>query len=234
MSYEASAHEAQMKILRHLLLRPSAGFSELQKQTTLASDHANFHVKKLLNEGYIEKLDTGKYVLTKVGKEYSNRMDTDDNSIEKQPKISVALMIENEAGQFLAQQRLKQPYYGFWGRPTGKIRWGETMLEAAARELDEETGLTAELSVGGFYHKMDYDKTTGELLEDKIFVLVYGTKPAGQLIIDGEGHHNEWLDDADMAVKDKVFESVPIITKLAKQNSANFMEKKYEYSKNEY
>jgi len=234
MSYEASAHEAQMKILRHLLLSPSAGFAELQKQTGLTSDHANFHIKKLVDVGYMHKDASDKYTLTRIGKEYANRMDTDDNVIEKQPKISVALIVENDEGKFLAQQRLKQPYYGFWGRPTGKIRWGETMEEAAARELMEETGLTAELSVAGFYHKMDYDRESGDLLEDKIFVLIYGKNPKGELVADDEGHHNEWLSDEDLAAKDKVFESVVKITKLARAGNANFMEHKYEYSNDEY
>lgn len=234
MSYEASAHAAQMQILRHLLLSPGAGFAELQKQTELTSDHFNFHIKKLVEEHFVEKRETGEYVLTRAGKEYANRMDTDDNVIEKQPKISVALIIENDKGEFLAQQRLKQPYYGFWGRPTGKIRWGEIMVEAATRELDEETGLTADLTVAGFYHKMDYDKDSGELLEDKIFVLIYGTNPQGELIVDGEGHHNEWMSDTDMNAKDKVFQSVPEITRMAQLNAANFMEHKYEYGSDEY
>ncbi len=234
MSYEASAHEAQMKILRHLLLSPHAGFAELQKKTELTSDHFNFHIKKLIDVGYIEKNDTNRYTLTRVGKEYSNRMDTDDNVIEKQPKLSVALIIENEYGEFLAQQRLKQPYFGFWGRPTGKIRWGETMIEAAERELLEETGLTANLTVAGFYHKMDYDRSSGDLLEDKVFVLIYGHKPRGTLIVDDEGHHNEWLHDDVMQTRGKVFQSVPEITTMAKINAANFMEHKYEYGNDEY
>lgn len=234
MSYEASAHEAQMKILRHLLLSPHAGFSELQKQTSLSSDHANFHIKKLVQEGYIQRNSDEKYILSRMGKEYANRMDTDDNVIEKQPKLSVALIIENENGKYLAQQRLKQPYYGFWGRPTGKIRWGEKFVEAAARELLEETGLTADLSVAGFYHKMDYDKETGDLLEDKVFVLVYGINPRGDLVVDDEGHHNEWLSDDELHERGKYFQSVPEITAMAKKNAANFMEHRYEYGKDEY
>jgi len=234
MSYEASAHEAQMKILRTLLLSDSANFATLQKSTGLESDHFNFHIKKLIEVGYVEKRDDGSYVLTRVGKEYSNRMDTDDNVIEKQPKISVGLIIENAEGKQLAQQRLKQPYYGFWGRPTGKIRWGEKMLEAAARELLEETGLTADMKVGGFYHKMDVDKDTGELLEDKIFVLIHGTNPKGELIVDAEGHHNEWLSDEELATKGKVFQSVPEITEIARADTLGFMEHEYEYGQDEY
>lgn len=234
MSYEADAHEAQMKILRQLLLSPSANFATLQKTTDLTSDHFNFHIKKLVDEGYVEKKDDGHYVLSRVGKEYANRMDTDDNVIEKQPKISVALIVENSEGKFLAQERLKQPYYGFWGRLTGKIRWGETMLEAAARELMEEAGLTADLRVGGFYHKMDYDKDSGDLLEDKIFVLVHGTNPQGELIVEDEGHRNEWLSHEEFAKKEKAFQSVPEITALATGETIGYYEKKYEYGTDEY
>jgi len=234
MSYEASAHDAQMAILRHLLLSPGAGFAELQKSTDLTSDHFNFHIKKLVETGYVEKKDNGHYVLSRAGKEYANRMDTDDNVIEKQPKISVALIVENNEGKFLAQERLKQPYYGFWGRLTGKIRWGETMLEAAARELMEEAGLTADLRVGGFYHKMDYDKDSGDLLEDKIFVLIHGTNPKGELIVEDEGHRNEWLSHEEFAQKEKSFQSVPEITALATGKNVGYYEKKYEYTQDEY
>lgn len=38
MSYEPSAHTAQIAILRHLLFCPEAGFADLQKKTSLTSD----------------------------------------------------------------------------------------------------------------------------------------------------------------------------------------------------
>jgi len=234
MSYEASAHDAQMAILRHLLLSPGAGFAELQKNTDLTSDHFNFHIKKLVDVGYVEKKDNGHYVLTRAGKEYANRMDTDDKVIEKQPKLSVVLVIERADGKVLQQERLKQPYYGFWGFATGKIRWSETVLEAAARELMEETGLEADLREAGVFHKMDYDKETGEFLEDKYFMIVHGTNPRGELIEDDEGHHNEWLSLEEVLKKEKVFESIPETAALAQQGGFHFVENKYEYGSEEY
>ena len=38
-------------------------------------------------------------------------------------------------------QRSKDPYQGCWAVPGGKVQWGETLKGAAAREVEEETGL---------------------------------------------------------------------------------------------
>ncbi|MBP7775209.1 MAG: NUDIX domain-containing protein [Candidatus Saccharimonas sp.] len=233
MSYETNVHAAQMQILRHLLLAESARYSELQKKTDLSSDHFNFHITKLTDVGYVQK-DDDRYRLTRRGKEYANRMDTDENVIEKQPKLSVVLVIEHDDGRILQQERLKQPYYGFWGFPTGKIRWGETIIEAAARELMEETGLNATLREAGVFHKMDYDKITSELLEDKYFCIIHGTHPTGELIIDAEGHHNEWLVHEEVLQKEKVFESIRETAELAKRGGFHLIEKKYYYDPEEY
>lgn len=231
MSYEASAHQVQMEVLKRLLFMQTASFSDLLKATDLTSDHFNFHIKQLIDAGYLEKQDTA-YQLTRAGKEYANRMDTDEKVLEKQPKISVLLIVENEDGRFLSQQRLKQPFYGFWGRATGKVRWGETLEEAANRELMEETGLTATFRYAGLYHKMDYEKS-GDFLEDKYFMVMYGTNPQGELR-DAEGHHNEWLSIEELEAKDKVFESINDIVLFAQDGSRGLFEKKYYYDPADY
>lgn len=41
----------------------------------------------------------------------------------------------------LMVQRRKSPDAGLWGYPGGHVEWGETALAAAAREIDEETGI---------------------------------------------------------------------------------------------
>lgn len=233
MSHEVKIHDAQTAILRELLFHPEAGFAELQKPTGLDGDHFKFHIARMVELGYVQRNPSGKYALSVKGKEHANKLDTDTHTIERQPKLSVGLIIENNDGKFLTQQRLKQPYFGFWGRPTGKIGWGEELLSAAARELAEETGLNADLRVAGFYHKMDY-KHDGTLLEDKLFCIVYGKNPSGKLIEDMEGHHNEWLTLDELAAKDKAFESVPQITKMGQEPGIGYIEKKYYYDESEY
>ncbi|MBQ4823442.1 NUDIX hydrolase [Leisingera sp. HS039] len=45
--------------------------------------------------------------------------------------------------QVILVQRGKDPNAGWWGFPGGHVEMGETALQAAARELQEETGVIA-------------------------------------------------------------------------------------------
>ncbi len=211
MSLEVKIHDAQTSILRELLFRPHAGFGELQKPTGLSSDHFNFHIGRLVELGLVAKLQAGKYSLTQSGKEYANRLDTDNNTVERQPKIAVILAVERKGPkgtrEYVFQERLKNPYFGFWGLPTGKIRWGETILQCAERELLEETGLRAEFRIAGVYHEQVLSEESGDMLEDKIFFVAHGVNPHGTLQADFEGGHNEWLSFESAYAKPKKFDS---------------------------
>lgn len=235
MSYESNPHSTQVAILRHLLFTPEASFAQLQKDSELTSDHFTFHIKKLVEYGFVEKTKD-KYRLSAIGKEYANRMDTDENEMEKQPKVSVVIVLERTIDgrrEFIAQQRLKQPYYGFWGRLGGKVRWGESFEEAAKRELKEETGLNADFTYKMIYRKRDYKKSTGDLLEDKVFVIMHSTDYSGDLIVDFEGGHNEWLTQEEFMAKDVVFESARDFIDLVDNNVPYHSQENF-YDESEY
>ncbi len=59
------------------------------------------------------------------------------------PKIG-ALAIVVHQDRVLLVQRSKQPDAGLWGFPGGHVEWGETVMQAAQRELHEETSVMAE------------------------------------------------------------------------------------------
>jgi 8-oxo-dGTP pyrophosphatase MutT (NUDIX family) len=233
MKINDTMHPAQVAILHALLFRPSAGFAELQKASALSSDHFAFHLKKMIEQKLINKNSDGKYTLTIPGKEYANRFDTDARVVERQPKVAALLTVENRKGEWLCQQRLKQPYYGFWGRPTGKIRYGETILEGAARELMEETNLTATLEFKGIYHKLDYTSGEGKLLEDKIFFIIHGTDPQGTLAEEFEGGRNKWLSIADIQKLESAFEGLDKNVELVR-GPMSFVERRHEYDPKVY
>lgn len=228
MSLELEIHPIQTRILLTLLFRPKARFSELNT-TEMPTDHFAFHLKRLLSVDLVEKTGRNTYQLTAKGKEFANRFDTENVVLERQAKIGVligAVRYKDGRKQYLVQQRLKQPYYGFYGFVTGKVQWGETVLETAARELKEETGLTGKLTLVGVEHKTDYSKEN-QLLEDKYFFVARANNPKGKLKKVFEGGKNQWLTKNEFFKLPKLFGDVKAIIKMLDQNKLVFKEKKY-------
>ena len=232
MSHEAKIHEAQTIILRELLFVPSATYTELKNKTSLESDHFKFHIARLDDSGYIIKSKEGRYSLTIRGKEYANKLDTDSNTIERQPKSAVIIVLKKD-DQVLVQERSKHPFFGFWGYPGGKIRWGETIIQAAERELDEETGLSASMQYRGVYHELVKSAETDEIIEDKIFHVVSATNPKGELCERFEGGRNQWMSLEDLAVIKKKYTSTDIETSIGAGREA-FVESIETYTQQEF
>ena len=235
ISHEVKVHEAQTKILRELLFLPATNFAELQKASGLESDHVKFHIKRLIELGYVEKVGA-QYRLSVKGKEYANKLDTDAGVIERQPKVAVMLVVERETNgvkEYLLQERLKHPYFGYWGAPTGKVRWGESILETAQRELMEETGLSGEFEHAGIYHERVMHAETREIVEDKVFHVMFSDAVSGELLKHYDGGRNAWRTLADVATEEKRYKSLDMEMKVGIERIP-FTEYLYEYGQEEF
>jgi ADP-ribose pyrophosphatase YjhB (NUDIX family) len=60
------------------------------------------------------------------------------------PRIGVSACVWRD-GKVLLVERGKEPWKGKWSLPGGSLEFGETVREAARRELAEETGVEADL-----------------------------------------------------------------------------------------
>ena len=57
------------------------------------------------------------------------------------PISAASAVVINAANEVLLVQRGSAPYEGFWSLPGGAVEWGETLEEAAMREVREECGI---------------------------------------------------------------------------------------------
>ncbi len=71
-------------------------------------------------------------------------MPTDDRAFPSRPIVGVGAVVLSERGVVLIR-RGKAPNIGNWSLPGGAQEVGETVNEAAIREVEEETGLTADV-----------------------------------------------------------------------------------------
>ncbi len=202
---DLAVHHFQISILRELLFKPGARFRDLKK-VDVTNDHFSFHVNRLIHEGLIKK-DSGQYFLTDSGKEFANRMDTEALKIEHQAKLTIAIhavRLKNGRREYLVHHRLKEPFFGWHGSISGKIRWGKTPLECAQREFMEETGLTGRLQLKSIVHYRHIHKD-GRFLEDKYFWIYWVEEPHGKLIekvLEGE---NIWMTEKEFRKLKNIF-----------------------------
>lgn len=96
--------------------------------------------------------------------------------------------------QVLLVRRANPPDAGRWGFPGGKIDHGETLFDAATRELAEETGVTAEplrvfTAVDAFDHA-----ATGDLHRHFILIAVLFRWTGGEPVAGDDALEARWVD----------------------------------------
>ncbi len=129
----------QRKILEKLLYAESLGYAALRPAKTESNLFA-YHLEQLLKEKLIIKHDRS-YTLSPAGLALIDRLSQTTMAARTQPHIVTAIDLVNARGETLLFKRSFQPYLHRLGFPMGKIHLEETIAQAAARELQEKTGL---------------------------------------------------------------------------------------------
>lgn len=84
---------------------------------------------------------------------------------EQRPRLTSAVLVVKD-GKFLLAERKKENYHGYWVIPGGGVKFGETIQDAALREIKEETNMDVDLvkligpkeviNVPGNYHSVTF------------------------------------------------------------------------------
>ncbi len=189
----------------------SARYSDLMRPTGLDSDVFKFHLRKLVKQRIIEKNDNGSYCLSAAGKELANRFDYEQGVAIRQPKLTTITIIRRKNGdkqEHLFHRRARHPYFGYWGVLGGAVAWGESFETAAYRGTKLRTGLEIENPrLSGYYRQRDFDKATGVVLEDKLFVVFVVDSYSGDLQTETKYGSNRWRVPSEVASEQKHFKA---------------------------
>ncbi|HUC96057.1 MAG TPA: NUDIX hydrolase [Candidatus Saccharimonadales bacterium] len=186
-------HHIQKSILKVLSRKEFARYSEMRPEKTDSNLYA-YHLNRLITSGYVDKSDKG-YALSVKGLQYVEYTSS-SMKINRQPKITTAILLKDNDGNVLLTKRLKQPYINYYGLPLGKTHSDKDngILDSARRELYEKTGVKYRklTHVGDTYLKIHMDK----ILISDILVHVFAATCKRRMSIN---ESSLWVDKKELS-----------------------------------
>ncbi|MFQ5467227.1 MAG: NUDIX hydrolase [Kiloniellaceae bacterium] len=132
------------------------------------------------------------------------------DSASRRPLVGVGVVVF-KGDRVLLVRRGKAPREGTWSLPGGRQRLGETVREAARREVREEAGI--EILVAGLLDVVDSltRDSTGGIAYHYTLVDFAAEWRAGEAVAGDDAAALAWADPADLASYDLWHETLRII-----------------------
>jgi ADP-ribose pyrophosphatase YjhB (NUDIX family) len=123
---------------------------------------------------------------------------TDDRRFPQRPYLAVSAAIVRDR-KVLIVRRARQPSLGVYTLPGGAVEAGETLEEAVAREVREETALEiAPVALAG--HREVILRDAESRVERHFVILCFAARLlGGEIALSDELDDARWLDPAELA-----------------------------------
>jgi len=122
----------------------------------------------------------------------------DERAYPQRPILAVSAAIVRD-GKVLVVRRARKPALGVYTLPGGGVETGETLIEAATREVREETALTIEpVALAGYREAIVRDAQGG--IERHFVILCFAARwISGEPVLNEELDDARWLDPPELA-----------------------------------
>lgn len=125
--------------------------------------------------------------------------------------IPAAIAVVIRSNRVLLVKRANPPDEGLWGFPGGKIDFGENIMQAAQRELLEETGICGQAQQAFTAVDVFDRKSTGELRQHFLLVAVLcrylsGEPAGGDDALEAQWFPLDTLNSSELALSHDVAE----------------------------
>ena len=124
-------------------------------------------------------------------------LDNDDRTYPARPILAASIAVFRD-GKVLIATRTKPPGAGGWSLPGGLVEPGETIEEAALRELMEEVGVEARI-IGFNRHVQRIDRDDeGRVRHHFVVASFVGVWTGGEATTGPEAGEVRWVDPHDL------------------------------------
>lgn len=181
-------HHIQRDILLRLMQAKTLRFSDL-KPEGMESNSFMYHLRQLMNGGYVVQLDDKTYTLSPTGLSYIDSLSLANTLPRKQPKLACIIALKNSDGKYLFAKRLMQPTIDTWMLPSGKQHFGESSQEHVKRETLQQFETEVATRYRGV---LDVRIRHGDTIVTHLVGQVYSSEYNDEAPVDSPKFHYEW------------------------------------------
>ncbi len=200
-------------------------FIELCNTGGYSSDLGGYYIRQLIHDGYIEKIDRGQYQILSKGKHF---LVANQNALTTHPRARMSIaLVAKQGDRFVVTERTAQPFIGRVEWPTGSVKSGESLKDAASRIAVERLGSSVPLQFHGFFRRIDmYEQ---DVFDDKLFVVHTAELPDDYVVTDhNKAGINRLYTAAGLQSSLSPSRSLIDIFEYTLSDSGDYIEKRYD------